>query len=90
MFAILNRPKKVHKTYLGDIGVLIGSHKVQVSCNRGGEHIILLDDKPLERGVARTLPDENNALILRDNSDKVGSSAMFTASQNFTDSKPMN
>jgi len=62
----------VHKTYIGDVGVLIGSHRVQFSCNRGAEyHKILLDDQPLERGIAFTLSDENNAIILRDASDKV-------------------
>lgn len=65
------RPKKIHKTYISDLGLLMAGHKLQFGCNRGEtDHIIEFDGQPMIPGQAYTL-GEKQSLVLRDESDKI-------------------
>jgi len=66
------RPKKLHKTYIGELGILIGQHKLRFACNRGfDEHIISIDGEELIKSKPLHFADEKEAMIIRGVNDKL-------------------
>jgi len=66
------RPKKLHKTYIGELGIVIGQHKLRFACNRGyAEHIVEFDGQELLKSKPFSLSDENYAMVIRDVNDKI-------------------